>query len=193
MYWGTSNCCGLVAVYMVAADLGQPLPLKTIASGLPVGAKGTSMDSMQRFFEGIGLKAVGVEINAEDLYRLLKGHPGLHAVVQVRPEHWVMVSGVQDGAFRAYWYPEWTSLRPDEMTKMYKGFALLVDRHRDFPAYLSGEGSLGLKDWGLLSLLLVQSAIVLRLLKVGARGAGDRPESAAGDALSVCRSRPISF
>jgi len=128
LYWSRSNCCGLLATYMILRDLDVPTELKDTSMKLPVSGAGTTMEAMARHFKESQLDCVGVEIDLPTLTRLMESKAGLRSIVLVGNNHWLPLFSVRNGNCEVYDYPEWKSVALKEFEAGFGGKALLIER-----------------------------------------------------------------
>jgi hypothetical protein len=94
-YYTRTNCCGLVAAYMVVNDLGKPIDLRTVASDLPVTSTGTSMEALATYFKNQNLGTAAIEADTTDLYAILECNPPLNSRLRLlhhRTRDWSLLS-----------------------------------------------------------------------------------------------------
>ncbi|HEY7326456.1 MAG TPA: cysteine peptidase family C39 domain-containing protein [Gemmataceae bacterium] len=141
LYFTSANCCGLVAAYMVANDLGHPVALGTLASRLPVSSAGTSMHSLEAFLQEYGFDPAAVEMDSGQLFAILERDPRLRAIALMRPHHWITLFSASQGKFDCYSYPERVDIERSQFDRLYAKRVLLVGPFPDSLNYLRNPGS----------------------------------------------------
>lgn len=120
------NCCGLVAAYVIAGELGRPVDLRTISKELPVTPTGTSMDALAKWFIQRDMTAEAIAVNGRDLREILRQNPQLGAIALLPPGHWVSVFSNGNAEWTAFDYPEWRKLDTVKFDAAFRNQALLV-------------------------------------------------------------------
>jgi ABC-type bacteriocin/lantibiotic exporter with double-glycine peptidase domain len=156
-FYSRSNCCGLVAAYIVANRLGDPVDLETISHEIPVGPAGNSMDALARYFNEHHLATKTVTISGKDLRTILHRNSQIAAVAFVAPGHWLAIFGDEGDNCLVFDYPEWRTLDPVKFDVAFGNKAILVSMDAALlspsPARRVIDGLFGLP--GLLGLLTI--------------------------------------